>query len=68
MPFVPNIRQKFFFENRQLCLDNISLLTDWEKQFVNSLRGSYDPTQRMFNKMLDVADNVKQRLQKSVST
>lgn len=62
MAYVPNQRQRIFFDLRDFCLRNESKLTDWELRFCKNMIHEYDPTMRQFNCMHHIAESVKRKL------
>jgi len=54
-------REKIITENLNFCKENIEVLNDWEKGFINSLNPEWKLSQNQFNKLSDITLQVSQR-------
>lgn len=58
-----NYRDKIISDNIALCLRHKDLLTDWERNFVESVDGQdYPLTQNQFNRLNEIATKVNRKL------
>lgn len=58
-----NYREKIISNNIAFCRANWKQLGEWEQKFVDSVDGqSYSLTQKQFNKLQDVAQNLADTL------